>query len=697
MKKAELLKMPNLLAVQEMFRAAREDKPRIERERYRDFYGNIRTITRSCYQYYLYFRACEERGILKVSVFVREWLMQGRQRPQFEIYLSKEEQRFLTYDTEHGKWREAKIDMLDFDRGEGYSWLYASRNWQSDTTRKLVNDYLGTGNLDVKEAVLGFQYQIREEKLDKKHRTETEAIDAVMNEVPELPKDFERWVLRNCFQEYILYRKKGREYEAYCTHCGRWRMLTCNPVHNGTLYCKTCEEFYLGKAWGKQKYLTEEQDVGVLQRLQDGTGYILRNMVCRIKRTRETGWETPELHIYEDRRVRLTRSFIEEEFFEYGEYKRTGVVRWCHTIKGGVYGYYASRRFGRAYMYTPNLKRELKDQTFVHIDLKRIMRGGERKRVDPAYILRRLRRYPFIEYLLKSGLETLTKELMEGKENENMFIPEADRLTTALKLDKPGLRRLKACNGGCNVLAALQEECISGSRVTDENLQYIQMNEINLGELERQRTGMSLQRTLNYLKRQQEQEGMEFVTLIRYYRDYLDMAEERGMDLRDEIVCHNSRMMQYHNRYLEEKNAMDARKRDMEVNQKYPGIRTGYDTNRKHFFWKDNEYIIQVPRMASDITKEGRIQHHCVGTGGFMKKMHERTTFILFLRHRQEPDIPWYTLEVTWDGRIVQRYGAFDRLPEVEKVDQILKKWQKEIQNRILKETKQQEAVLQYA
>ena len=47
--------------------------------------------------------------------------------------------------------------------------------------------------------------------------------------------------------------------------------------------------------------------------------------------------------------------------------------------------------------------------------------------------------------------------------------------------------------------------------------------------------------------------------VLRYYGDYLQMAEERGMDLTDEIVCRNNRMYEFHNKYL--KNGTEKKRR----------------------------------------------------------------------------------------------------------------------------------------
>ena len=49
---------------------------------------------------------------------------------------------------------------------------------------------------------------MKEEALYRKHRSEIEEIDATMKEVPELPKNFDDWVIKNCFKETLFYERE---------------------------------------------------------------------------------------------------------------------------------------------------------------------------------------------------------------------------------------------------------------------------------------------------------------------------------------------------------------------------------------------------------------------------------------------------------------------------------------------------------
>lgn len=662
MKKKELLKMRSFTVADKMINIAKDDKEK---------------------RYFLFFQAAVKNDILKISVFPKAWILKGKQKPQFEVYISKSENDFITYELEIEAWRSAKIDMLHF-YGEMYG-IHRRDNYEYGNCRKIVNDYLGTGNLGVKNAILEFQYNVRKENLNKKHRSELEQIDSVMNEVPDLPKDFDRWIEQNCLEEYLMYEKKGKNYKVYCTHCDKWVKVKDKPAHNTESQCPNCKTPAIYKSWNKQKYLCQEVTAGILQRLKDDTAYILRKFKFRITRSKEKGWDKAEIYRCENIRVTLDERFRESEYFEYGEYKYTGVTRWCHEVRRAFgYGY---REFGRAVMYTPNLKRVLSEEKFAKCNLKEMFMGGKRGYVSPVVMLQVLNRYPYLEYLQKSGLHRLVKEILSRNERPGLFNGGASKIHNVLKLDKQNFKRMQVADGNCNVLEVLQWVQYHNEKISDENLIFIRDAGARLSYLQVERTNLTVERAVNLIKTQAAKMGMTVSDTWDAYKDYLDMAERRGMDITDEIVCKNNRMMEYHDRYLEEENRKKNQERDAEVDEKFNKIEADYEKNTAHFTFETEDYLIKVPRKASDITNEGRFQHHCVGASdSYLEKMVQETTFILFLRKKSMPNRPYYTLEVMYDGKIIQKRSMYNRQPNIEKINEVLSMWTKEMKRRCKEE-----------
>lgn len=685
MKKKELLKTKPILATQKMFEVFRSDiAEKIEHSNYSG--GKWYTYN---YKYKRYFRVAIYEDILKAAVFTRKQLEKKMATPMYEVYCDRKNREFATYEVLTGKWFTAKINNLNYGDND-YQIRYVRSEWQTDADRKKVNEFFGTGvNLDIFEAILSFQSSIRDEHRANKYRSEIEGIDAVMKEVPEQPKNLEKWILKNCFHETLFYKAEDKS-QVYCTHCDSWVRPKEKPVHLHETKCPKCRVEARYRAWKKQKYLNESVPVVVMQKLMDGTGYILRKYSATILRRQEgkgtyTWWKDYKLLVHEEARERLSDSFISQEYFEYGEFRYTGIVRWCHNVqkRGGIY-YYYTNAIGSGMVYTPNLKQVLKGTDKEKLDLKLLFQGEKKKTVDVAQRLKILNENPFIEYLIKSGATVLADEILKGGTRLFQFDKTGKRINDVCLLDKPQFRRFCKINGDHNILKALQMEWYYG-RISDDNIKYIQENAVKMVGIEHlcERTGMTQERMLNYLKRQQAELGLDERRTADLYCDYLDMAEERGMDIKDEIVCRQKDMREYHDRYLKEKNKEKDKKRDKEVNKKFSAIAKMYAENVDWFSWEDKDYIIQVPKRASDITREGRVQHHCVGASDtYMQRMAKGESFILFLRKKTKPKTAYYTLEVKHDGTLRQWYGAYDRKPDKETIEKVLERFTKKIQRK---------------
>lgn len=666
MKKAHFLKTETLLATDEMMEAAKEKK------------------------YYMFLRAqIIEDNILKVSVYMGKNLRKGSREPNFETYVDKDKEEWTSRDRENKSWRSAKIDNL---AGWAYGYQYDKQNWNIQEEREKVNEYFGTGkNFEIKKAVREFQCGVKKELLRKRWTSELEQIDEVMNKVPELPEDFAEWTEEVGFKchEYILYDKKEEKY--YCTHCKKLvRKPETEMVHNKHGYCPECISDVTFKAWRKQKTLSDHEYVGIIQGLNDKSGYIARKFSVHRTLRLENDWKlTGNIHDmtqYEEIRSRLGTQMDEAELFEYGEYKYTGKYRWCHQCRRSAYGGWMNWEYGKAIMYTKNIQEEMQNEEFAHADIARYLGDNSGYSVNPVVILKRLKRSPFIEYLEKMNMTNMCREIVGEGRDVSELNKNGRNVTEILGLDKQRINRLIKLNGGIEILKGLKAEQTCNTKLTDEQLYYISGCVREFVELA-EKTGLSLVRQINYIMRQQEEDFANVYSIIRIYKDYLVMAEARGMDIKDEIVCRNRRMKEFHDRYVEENAKNENKARDAKVNVKFKMIEKNYARNKKHFEWSDNEYSVLVPKRASDITKEGRVQHHCVGAhDGYMESMDKDKTFILFLRHKAKKRKAYYTLEVDWGGRVIQAYAAYDRKPEWKTVESALNMWTKEVEKRTKEE-----------
>lgn len=272
------------------------------------------------------------------------------------------------------------------------------------------------------------------------------------------------------------------------------------------------------------------------------------------------------------------------------------------------------------------------------------------------------------ERAVKAGLGKCLMEFINA-EGAKGVAKMADALE---RVGRQKAKRLIALNANSMMLITL-DLC---PKATDETLKKI-------GKIKRDITLDRIAEILekginaNHFMRLMEvtEKKMTLQAKITMYRDYLDMAERRRCDIHSEIIYRNKRWRHFHDIYLEELN----RKKDEERAAKFPGICRDLERNRKLFEWQQDDYFVRPAESAEDIIREGRLQHHCVGASDtYMAKMAARESWICFLRKKEAPEEPWYTVEVDKNG-IKQAYAAYDRKPDWKETNKILKAWMQQV------------------
>lgn len=97
---------------------------------------------------------------------------------------------------------------------------------------------------------------------------------------------------------------------------------------------------------------------------------------------------------------------------------------------------------------------------------------------------------------------------------------------------------------------------------------------------------------------------------------------------------------------------------------------------KKALSWKGQNLGIFIPESLAELTVEGKILHHCVGS--YKKDVAQRKEGILFLRKLSCPGMPYYTLDVVKEPsgkyQVRQCHGNCNSNPTPEVVE-ALKKW----------------------
>ena len=659
--------MPALTASQEMKEVAMADEPKKETT----YYGHTYT-TRT---YFAFMNCLVQDGVLKAAFFLPDHLRLDGNNPAYEVFIDKENRQFLTYDHLEKKWRDAKLDRLEWP-GRNY---YATC-WVSEEDAALVQDYF-SGERGGDLGILDFQRNVRDEQLERRHKRITDPWDKDLAQVPKLPKDWKRWADKVAVREnFIFYHyKRGGAKTGYCTFCGKEVPISGHPYHNKEGRCTCCRHPVVFKALGRAGYFqTDKYYAYLIQRCRDG--FVIREFWAN-RTYRKDRLPHSEPYWHEFRRSIYDHSGEVRSYY-WGMYCQRE-TRW---IAGSpCYYSYAGDQAGRVYGKTlPSLEKKELRQT----GLAEWIRSHPI--TDPEKYLAVWKRLPQMEQIWKAGLQRLTKECFNNCDSVRKLVlcPSEPGLIRALGLDAQKFRRLRQLDGDTETLAWLQLEKKTGQRIPDEMLHWFQKERISAKDLLFIADRMSLVQIKNYLQRQKQYFDGSCRQALTTWQDYLAMAERLHYDTSDEIVYRVRKLRQRHDELVLQSEAGSLEEQAEKMAAKYPHVDAICVELQKKYAYTDEEYTVIAPQDIFEIIKEGRMLHHCVGNDGagerYYDRMERRESFIMFLRRTEEPNDPYYTLEIEPDGTVRQKRTLFDRQYEdIEQATEFLIKWQKVIAARL--------------
>ena len=679
MKKGELLKLRTLKATPKMMQMAANDTIKFKEMR-----TWARSYMKKSYKYGLYMRCQTLNGILKIAFFLAEHMRMGANLPVYELFINKETGEFLTYDRLMEKWLTAKLDMLPWPEYVSYS----EKRWINPEGARTIKRYLGVSNGGFK-GILDYQLKVRADELKRRHKRETDPWDLDLEQTPELPKDWDRWVSKVGIPDnYIFYRydRKGVT-EGYCTYCEK-QVPIKRPKHNKQGTCPCCRHKITFKSEGKSACTvnTDTACMYLIQRCEDGmmirgfTGERIyykenfRNVKCRYTELRRI------IYSKEGRGLRA---------YYWGDYKRDN-ARWIQTRLCSPYAmlYYYRTYEGRIYGRTlPTLaKKELRKT-----GLAEAIAASEK--IDPERYLAVWEKVPEIERLAKAGLSTLVKEFMYGKcSRETCFKNSlSGDLKKLLGIDSQELARLRKCNGGSQFLQWLQYEKATGKLLPDYTVNWFCQEGITVENLKFISNRMSMVQIYNYVRRQMKENGMKSKEVLSTWSDYLAMAERFRMDTQDAIIYRVNKLRKRHDELVERCHSKSLVIKAGEILKNYPHVEQIYESVKDIYEYSDKKYMVVSPRCIEDILQEGENLHHCVGSSDrYWERIERRESYVLFLRRSASPEKAYYTLEIEPDGTVRQKRTMYDRQEaDIEDATKFLKKWQKEVSKRITGEEKE--------
>ena len=323
---------------------------------------------------------------------------------------------------------------------------------------------------------------------------------------------------------------------------------------------------------------------------------------------------------------------------------------------------------GSYFFYPTGIEEALSGTAMQYADLEGYLEErGHNK--NPIYFLEYHARYPVIEFLWKAGYRNIVHNRIFGmdRENRNAILWERKKLKECFKFPLRILKLMPPEEWSLNDIQRVNDLWEKyGGKVTDTEIRLVLQSKVDIQLWSRATTYANAGRILKYIKNQTDKRkeknpdkrSISQNDTAQAYRDYLQECEQLHLDLHDKEILFPKDLTAAHNRTMEqvkfEKNKADQEKFQKAVEK------------LEKFAWGEGEFFIRPAREQMELTAEGKALHHCVG--GYIRDMAEEKTAIFFLRKANEPDKPFYTLELQ-KKRVIQcrteHNASYDRKPDV--------------------------------
>ncbi|MDF2855745.1 MAG: hypothetical protein K0Q87_1596 [Neobacillus sp.] len=278
-------------------------------------------------------------------------------------------------------------------------------------------------------------------------------------------------------------------------------------------------------------------------------------------------------------------------------------------------------------------------------------------------------KYPCIEYLTKMGFKSMVEDKLYGGKTYGAIYWRGKRIDKVLRLNKQEIKGLMASNvkeKNCALLYSYHYFRKKGMRLSYERAKELE-ELIYRGTISNETFNSLLRKIefkklINYLlkqldKRRKSKYGSyESVrNVLITLKDYHNDCNELGIELNNEWDLFPSDLYPRHEKLTKRLKI----KHDKELNER---IKQNLKLI-KHLNYSLESLFIRPAASSEELFAEGKALNHCVG--GYAARYSIGDTIILFIRRFDQPELPFYTVEVQ-GNRVIQVRGDHNCSPTKE-------------------------------
>lgn len=544
------------------------------------------------------------------------------------------------------------------------------------------------------------EYYYREDKRERAEERRRERIEALMKKVPPLPAGIKEWVDQRVSGGMDFCIKDRKTGKWTCSSCGRQSDIRDITGADGTKDFKNNDMVICPECKKEIKYLSRNQAVRIktyftLAEPLDSEMAVMRHFRADI----ECEDRKKQIGITEEIRIILHKHQEDKSCSIYYEQETFG--GWCREGEVNIRSRFDNQRNPKnkrehaGYLYDGGIMEAFGDTEYenmgrlfaqmaaagIKADYNNLMVIGQKESfMKLAEMLFRGRFYRLLlEASKKCWISYYGILNTDGSSMEEVFGIQ----------DRQKINRIRDRDGGELMVEWMRWSERNRQKISDRALTWVTDNGLRPEDMAWIKCRFSIEQAMNYIERQKKESYKKKTAkmVIGQYEDYMNMCNRLHKDTTDEMIYRPRELKRRHDEAVEEIQRREAEIRAEEYSEKYSEAEAVLQEIREKYEYRGKKYLIMVPGKIVDIVEEGRKLHHCAASSDrYFDRIKQQETYICFLRKVEQPDEPFYTIEVEPGGTIRQHRGMFDEEPDIGKVKPFLREWQKEIRKRMEKE-----------
>lgn len=270
-------------------------------------------------------------------------------------------------------------------------------------------------------------------------------------------------------------------------------------------------------------------------------------------------------------------------------------------------------------------------------------------------------KYPCVESLTKFGLQNFVDAAMTGTMKYDVVNWRGKTIYEVLGLSKFEFKQMRSFQLNSEVtpkilhtLNILKSRGMSPTFEQAKMMEYIMTSDFLEEKLVKLNRHLTFEQIVRYIEKQFKGGHYPVASSVLHdWVDYLSDCQELGRDLGKKYVIRPINLHLEHTK-TSEKVMMNT---DSSINVQ---IANRLGKLVEQYSYKAHGFILRPATNHFELFREGKTLGHCVGS--FSKKYAAGETDIVLIRRADDPDTPFYTLEVQ-DGKIIQVEGLKRALP----------------------------------